>query len=166
MVVKEGAALLQLFQHAHHRVEGYLMDFCEDLERGRREAEWVVRARADLSQHVFVEEQVLFPLVKERLAAVVAGLQEEHGRILDLTQALHDLLQGDADREILQACTTRLMGALSAHNAAEDLGVYPDLLAALGPAKAQALLLEVETVQPPPGWMCVSRLGTADVAGL
>lgn len=158
--VKEGGELLQLFQHAHHRVEGYLMDFCENLVQGRREARWVTRVRADLRHHVFVEEQVLFPFVKGRLAAVVAGLHQEHRRILDLTQELCDLLQRDADLEILQAYAARLMGALRAHNAAEDLGIYPDLLAALGSAKAQALLLEIETMQPPPGWMCASLLGT------
>lgn len=159
MVLKEEEGLLQLFQHAHHRVEGYLIDFCEELERGRRKAEFLARASTDLYQHMFMEEQFLFPLLKERLAAVVASLEEEHGRVLDLMEELHELLRRDADRETLQACTARLMGALSAHNTAEDLGIYPDLLALLGPSRAQILLLEVEKAEVPRGWMCAARLG-------
>ena len=159
MVLKEGEGLLQLFQHAHHRVEGYLIDFCEDLEQGRRETEFLARAATELYQHMFVEERFLFPLVKERLATVVASLEEEHGRVLDLMEELQGLLRRDADRGTLQTCTARLMGALTAHNTAEDLGIYPDLLALLGPSKAQLLLLEVERAEVPRGWMCAARLG-------
>ncbi len=157
MVLKEGEGLVQLFQHAHHRVEGYLMDFCEELEQGRRDSEFLARACTDLCQHMFVEERFLFPLMKERLAAVVAGLENEHGRLLDLMAELQNLLQQDTDREAVQACTSRFMGALTAHNTAEDLGIYPDLLTLVGISKAQVLLLEVEKAEVPRGWTCAAR---------
>ncbi|MCC7485640.1 MAG: hemerythrin domain-containing protein [Burkholderiales bacterium] len=157
MVPAKGGGLLQLFQHAHHRVEGHLIDFREELERGRPGAELLAHAATDLNQHMFVEEKFLFPLLSEKLAAVVAGLQDEHGRVWDLMGELRELLRRDAGRETLQAGTARLMGALTAHNTAEDLGVYPDLLALLGPSRAQALLMEVERVEVPRGWMCAAR---------
>ena len=155
--MKEGQGLHQLFQHAHHRVEGHLIDFREELERGRPKVEFLTRASTDLFQHMFVEEELLFPLLKERLAAVVASLEEEHGRVFDLMEELVELLRRDADREALQACTARLMGALAAHNAAEDFGIYPDLLTFLGPSRAEILLLEVERAEVPRGWMCAAR---------
>lgn len=163
MVQKEGEGLLQFFQHAHHRVEGYLIDFREEVEQDRREAGLLTRASEDLHQHMFVEEEFLFPLVKERLAAAVASLEEEHGRVCDLMEELRGLLSREADREALQACTARLMGALAAHNTAEDLGIYPDLLALLGPARAQALLLEAERAEVPQGWACAARRPRARV---
>ncbi len=160
MVLKEGEGLLQLFQHAHRRAEGHLLDFCEDLEQGREGGESLARAITDLRQHMFVEEKFLFPLARESLAAIVESLEAEHGRVLDLAEKLQDLLRRDAERKSVEASTARLMGALAAHNAAEDLGIYPDLLRLLGPLRAQALLSEVERVEPPPGWTPAARLRT------
>lgn len=157
MVLQERKGLIQFFQHAHHRVEGYLMDFSEQLRHGRREAEFIARAVEDLHQHMFIEEELLFPMVKEGSAAAVANLEEEHGRICDLMEELHILLHREADQSAIQTCSTRLMGILAAHNAVEDLGIYPDLLILLGPARAEALLAEAERAEVPRDWACVAR---------
>ncbi|MBI2290334.1 MAG: hemerythrin domain-containing protein [Betaproteobacteria bacterium] len=163
MVLQEGKGLIQFFQHAHHRVEGYLMDFSEQLKQGRREAEFIARAAEDLHQHMFIEEELLFPMVKEESAAAVANLEEEHGRICDLMEELQILLHREADQSAIQTCSTRLMGVLAAHNAVEDLGIYPDLLILLGPARASALLAEAERTEVPRNWACVARRPKARV---
>lgn len=156
MVPQERKGLIQFFQHAHNRVEGYLIDFCEQLKHGRREAGFIARASEDLQRHLFIEEELLFPLVKERSAAV-ASLQQEHGRVCDLIEELQILLRREADQSAVETCSARLMGVLAAHNAVEDLGIYPDLLILLGPARAEALLAKAERVELPRDWVCAAR---------
>lgn len=163
MVLQESKGLIQFFQHAHHRVEGYLMDFSEQLKQGRRETELIARAAEDLRQHMFIEEELLFPMTKEESAAAVASLEEGHGRICDLMEELQTLLHREADQSAIQTCSTRLMGVLAAHNAVEDLGIYPDLLNLLGMAKAQALLAKAEKAEVPRDWACVARRPKARV---
>lgn len=153
----EQHGLLQFFQHAHHRVEGWLMDFQDGLSQGELRAEFFARAAEGLRQHVFVEEELIFPLVEERLAAPVADLEEEHGWISDLADQIHTMLRQGAEHAGMGRLLARLMSLLAAHTATEDLGIYPDLLALLGSDRAWALLAEAEKGEAPPGWMCAAR---------
>jgi len=149
--------LLRFFQHAHNRVEGWLMDFQDSLSDSRPCAEFFDRAVEELRRHMFVEEELIFPLAKEELAGPVGDLLEEHGRISDLVEQLAALLRHGSDPSEIRTFGTRLMGLLAAHTAEEDLGIYPDLLARLSPDEAQAHLAEAETMEAPPGWVSIAR---------
>jgi hemerythrin-like domain-containing protein len=153
----EQHGLLQFFQHAHHRVEGWLMDFQDSLSQGEVRAEFFDRAAEDLRQHVFVEEELIFPLVEEQLAAPVADLEEEHGWICELVDQIHTMLRQEAEQAGTGTLLARLMSLLAAHTAAEDLGIYPDLLALLGSDKAWTLLAEAEKAEAPARWICAAR---------
>jgi len=163
--------LVQFFQHAHHRVEGWLMDFQGSLEQGPLDQEpdrirrayfegfleLFERAVEALRQHMYVEEEVVFPLVEDDLAAPIADLRDDHGRIWDLVGELKALLLQGAEMSRVQTYTSRLMNLLASHSAKEDLGVYPDLVALLGVERTLALLQEADRAEAPPEWICASR---------
>lgn len=163
MFSEEG--LIPFFQHAHHRAEGWLLDFQEGLEQGRVQPELFDQAVEALIDHMYSEEEILFPLVAKDLAAPITNLHDEHGHICDLVDQTRDILERRLEEPRLLTLTARLVHLLAAHSAAEDLGIYPDLVAHLGPARAHALLAEVETSRAPAGWVCVARRSQGEEPG-
>lgn len=161
MLEQQETILVQFFQHAHHRAEGFLMDFQEELEQGKVEGALLERAAQSIRQHMYVEEELLFPLVETQLAEPIADLRDDHGRVTDLIAAVQALVGQGAAVPRLQQETTRLMNLLAAHSAKEDMGVYPDIVAFLGPARTQAVLRESDGVEPPAGWVCLRRRAPA-----
>lgn len=157
MLEQQETILVQFFQHAHHRAEGFLMDFQEELEQGKVEGALLERAAGSIRQHMYVEEELLFPLVETQLAEPIADLRDDHGRVTDLIAAVQALVGEGAAVPRLQQETTRLMNFLAAHSAKEDMGVYPDIVALLGPARTQTVLRESDGVEPAPGWVCLRR---------
>jgi hemerythrin-like domain-containing protein len=157
MLEQHATILVQFFQHAHHRAEGFLMDFQEELEQGKVEGALLERAAQSVRQHMYVEEELLFPLVESTLAEPIADLRDDHGRITDLMAAVEALAREGAAASRLGEETARLTSVLAAHSAKEDMGVYPDIVARLGPARTQAVLGESDGIEPPAGWACARR---------
>ncbi|MCC7107109.1 MAG: hemerythrin domain-containing protein [Chloroflexi bacterium] len=155
MISKEG--LVPFFQHAHHRVEGDLLDFQEALVRGQVEVALFDQAVEELLNHMYAEEEAIFPVVAVDAPAPVQDLHREHGRICELVEQIRHLLGAEPDGQALRTLTARLVSVLAAHSAAEDFGIYTDLVDRLGPGRARALLHEVENSRAPAGWVCVAR---------
>ncbi len=155
MVERQG--LIQFFQHAHHRVEGHLLDFQESQKEGQADVGLFEVAVEELRQHMFAEEELLFPQIRGRLAGPVADLEQEHGHIWDLADEVEALLGQGGEAAQVGTATARLMSLLAAHCAEEDLGVYSELEATLGADRAWDLMIEAEKAVPPVGWMCGAR---------
>ncbi len=161
MLEQQETILVQFFQHAHHRAEGFLMDFQEELDQGKVEGALLERAAESVRQHMWVEEELLFPLVEKQLAEPIADLRDDHGRITDLIGEVRALVGQGAAGSRIRTETSRLMSFLAAHSAQEDMGVYPDLVALLGSARTQALLKEADGAEPAAGWVCSTRRAPA-----
>jgi hypothetical protein len=157
MLEQEETILVQFFQHAHHRAEGFLIEFQEALEQGTVDGALIERATGSIRQHMYVEEELLFPLVEAQLAGPIEDLRDDHGRVTDLLMTVRALVDEGAPVSRLRQETTRLMRFLAAHSAKEDMGVYPDLVGLLGPARSQALLREADAAEPGAGWVCRRR---------
>lgn len=154
---EEPEGIVQFFQHAHHRIEGWLMEFQEALDESRVDAPLIERAAETLRLHMYAEEEIVFPSMKHELRPAIADLQGQHGRISDLMDELLGLVHAGAGGSRVRQSFSLLSNALAAHCAAEDLGIYPDLLSALGPAVARALLRAADQAELPAGWTCAAR---------
>lgn len=106
---------------------------------------------------MYTEEELLFPRAEEGLAGAIANLHEDHGRISDVVDQMRALLRQRTDASRIQALTTAMVSLLAIHNAKEDLGIYPDLVALLDPDTTQAVLRDVDKAEPPPEWVCAAR---------
>ncbi|MBI2963455.1 MAG: hemerythrin domain-containing protein [Deltaproteobacteria bacterium] len=152
--------IVQFFQHAHHRIEGWLMEFQEALDDSRVDAPLIERAAETLRLHMYAEEEIVFPSMQQGLRSAIADLQRQHGRLSDLMAELLGLVRDGADVSRVRRSFSLLNNALAAHCAAEDLGIYPDLLSTLGPAAARALLRAADQAELPSGWICEARRAT------
>ncbi len=153
----ERHAIIQFLQHAHRRAEGHLEDFEAALERGMIDEDPCERAAAELRLHLYTEEEILFPCASGSLAGAIAGLKDQHGRLSDLLGEFQALVRERAAIPRIRQALFALNNLLAAHSATEDLGVYPDLVSALGTGKARALLREVDRADLPSGWICSAR---------
>lgn len=155
----EPELMVQFLQHAHRRIDGHLTDFRDALEVGEPDWALLEEAKEELLQHMYAEEVLAFPALQEDLPDAIAQLLDEHGQIWDLMSALDEAVATGADLSYLFQALSALLAALAAHSSEEDFGIYPELLARLGPERTLQLLEEAERLRPPPGWVCSARAG-------
>ncbi len=152
---------IELFlQHAHRRIEGWLIEFEEKLDEGLVELPLLESARAELRRHMYVEEKLVFPRAEHKFKEVVALLLEGHGFIWDAAEKLWSEAHRQQDIGSLKKSTQALARLLAIHSAEEDMGIYPDLLDLLGPAASAELLRSCSVATAPQDWVCSARCAT------
>jgi hemerythrin-like domain-containing protein len=114
------------------------------------------RAIHALRRHIYLEEEFLFPLMREKepaLSAPVFVMLREHGQLWQVLDSLEQELNATASGDGLTLCR-RLTVLLLHHNLKEEKILYPradDLL----PESAAVRLREfIASGQLPPGWSC------------
>ena len=113
----------------------------------------LIRALRALRRHIYLEEEILFPLLHQAdpaVAAPVFVMLREHGRIWDLLGTL-ELLGNDAAG---LAVTRQLTSHLLHHNLKEERILYPFADEALPAAEAERLRAFIDTGDLPDGWAC------------
>jgi len=109
------------------------------------------RAIAALRRHIFLEEEFLFPPLRDAgLVMPIFVMLREHGEIWDTLAAVEaGLAAGDAPG----ACRL-LLEQLERHNAKEEPIVYPQADAALSRAAGAGLRAFLDAGRMPDGWVC------------
>ena len=111
------------------------------------------RAIRALRRHIYLEEEILFPLLHQAepgLAAPVAVMLHEHAEIW----ALLDTLEGDQDEESGPALCRQLIVRLQHHNLKEEQVLYPRA-DALPASAADRLRAFIRSGELPDGWVCL-----------
>ena len=118
------------------------------------------RAMDALRRHIFLEEEYLFPPLRDAgLFAPVFVMLRQHGEIWDTLEELEERLDGDA-ATTADTCH-RLLTQLDAHNAKEEPIIYPQVDTVLSDAAGAGLHAFIQAGRMPDGWVC-ARAGTAD----
>ncbi|MGH3626252.1 MAG: hemerythrin domain-containing protein [Sciscionella sp.] len=122
----------------------------------------LARAVGALRRHIYLEEEFLFPLLREAepaLMAPVLVMLREHGQIWNSLDALDEPAHSgtdtdidiDAARETLRQLTVQLLH----HNLKEEKILYPRADVLLPPASAARLREFLDIGLLPDGWVCV-----------
>lgn len=112
-----------------------------------------------LRRHIYVEEEFLFPLLRETgLVAPIFVMLREHGQIWDTLDALDS---GETSDEAALLLCHQLAVQLQHHNLKEERIVYPQADETL-PVQERTRLRELlDTSDLPAGWTC-QRAGTGE----
>jgi hemerythrin-like domain-containing protein len=154
--------LAAALEREHREIDAGIEAFLAALERGAVEREPLERAVQALRRHIFLEEEYLFPPLREAgLFAPIFVMLREHGEIWDTTEALEAQLREGGDGAG-DACR-RLLEQLDAHNAKEEPIVYPQADTVLTDAAGAGLRAFLEAGRMPDGWVC-ARAGAAAAA--
>lgn len=115
----------------------------------------LTRAAAALRRHIYMEEEFLFPPLREAgLVMPVFVMVREHGQMWKILDALDDALAEGAGRQAVTDLLRDLQEELQAHNPKEEQILYPQtgqVLSAEATAELRALL---DAGRAPEGWVC------------
>jgi iron-sulfur cluster repair protein YtfE (RIC family) len=139
----------------HREIDNAIEDFIDKLDCGCVQPEPLHTALEALRRHIYVEEAILFPPIREAgMVMPIFVMMREHGELWRTTDALTDLIADRADNEQLRDTCHRLLRQLEQHNSKEEPIIYPHADTDL-PAQVSAELARfIETGRIPNGWVC------------
>ncbi|GAA2091492.1 hemerythrin domain-containing protein [Pseudolysinimonas kribbensis] len=142
----------------HRDIDGGIEAFVADLDRDVVTPEPLRGAFDALRRHIYLEEEFLFPPIREAgLLMPVMVMIREHGALWQLMDALTELLDendpADVDDELLSTCRA-LLDQLDQHNSKEEPIIYPHADADLDEQAAAHLVDFLESGRTPAGWVC------------
>jgi hemerythrin-like domain-containing protein len=108
-----------------------------------------------LRRHIYLEEAILFPPIREAgMVMPIFVMMREHGELWRTIDALTDLLADGATHEQLRDTCHQLLGQLERHNSKEEPVIYPHADTALPPQVCAELARFIDTGRVPDGWIC------------
>jgi hemerythrin-like domain-containing protein len=115
------AHLIRFLMQDHARINRAL----EAYAQAPSNLDLALTACGELEIHSTIEEEVLYPVIRDELDAGVADAgQEEHAQVQELIDTVSEMEPGDAD---LPAVMHDLMQAFAAHVDHEESSVFPAL---------------------------------------
>ncbi len=148
-------ALSVALKREHQQVDHDLTVFLSGLKCGWIDAEKLNTALEALRRHVYLEERILFPCIRQGgMAMPVAVMTTEHGGIWRTMDALAGLAAG-GDIEAMTAVCRLLLDQLAVHNSKEEDVIYKAADTSLAPDQAAELADFIETGLMPDCWECL-----------
>lgn len=149
----EGAvSLAAALEREHREIDDGLELFSAGDEGTEQRRQALDRAIRALRRHIYLEEEFLFPPLRDAgLAAPVFVMLREHAQIWATLDALEqEVRQGGSG---LHRCH-QLVVQLQHHNLKEERVLYPQADVVLAAPAAERLRTFIETGELPPGWVC------------
>jgi regulator of cell morphogenesis and NO signaling len=147
-------SLAAALEREHHEIDAGIAAFTA--------APWdrqpLGRAIGALRRHIYLEEEFLFPMLREAepgLAAPVFVMLREHAQIWGTLEALERAADASAGAGL--ALRKRLTVQLLHHNLKEEKILYPRADHLLPPAAAGRLRAFLGSGRLPGGWVCMMK---------
>lgn len=153
-------SLAAALEREHREIDEQIAAFTADPSPGDRDRQPLTRAIHALRRHIYLEEEFLFPLLREAepgLAAPVFVMLREHAQIWTTLDSLARELDAGTGAE-LTLCR-QLTVQLLHHNLKEEKILYPradDVLTAPATRRLRAFLSSGDL---PEGWVCTKARG-------
>jgi hemerythrin superfamily protein len=143
----------------HKRIDVYLNDFLLSLS-SKPDMDKFDLIVSSLRNHMFWEEEYLFPEIFEENKLKIQGLEAEHGSILKLLAEVKRLVFIN-ELEDAKKKTQGVIRILKGHNETEEGYIYLELDKLESKKQADLFLKEVEHASAPDDWTCrVLRTGS------
>lgn len=147
--------LAAALEREHHEIDRGIEAFLAARAEGRVEIEPLESAAEALRRHIFLEEEHLFPPLRDAgLVAPIFVMLREHGEIWDTLDLLEAQLRSDPAGEASAPTCSLLLVQLERHNSKEEAIVYPQADEAAGAPGGAGLRAFLESGRLPGGWVC------------
>jgi iron-sulfur cluster repair protein YtfE (RIC family) len=144
-----------VLEREHHEIDSGIAAFIEKLDGGGVQPELLSVALEALRRHIYLEETILFPPIREAgMTMPIFVMMREHGELWRTMDVLADLLVDRTDNEQLRDACRRLLGQLEQHNSKEEPIIYPHADTDLPAAVRAELARFIEAGRIPDGWVC------------
>ncbi|HEY9499967.1 MAG TPA: hemerythrin domain-containing protein [Terrimesophilobacter sp.] len=146
-----GAAL----EREHREIDGGIEEFTANQANGRQAVEPLVRAMTGLRRHIYLEEEFLFPPLREAgMMMPIFVMLREHGELWNTMDAVEALLEKDNDPEATVNACRELLAQLDQHNSKEEPIIYPQADKVLTAEASSGLSAFLADGRMPAGWVC------------
>lgn len=150
-----GETLALALEREHREIDEGIDAFTTSPERGPVETEGLTRAIEALRRHIYLEEEILFPPLREAgLVMPVFVMLREHGEMWQLLDALEAEVAKDSRSDAVTSLIDGLVPRLEAHNEKEEAILYPPSDTVLEGPAAEQLKAFLATGRMPEGWVC------------
>jgi hemerythrin-like domain-containing protein len=113
------------------------------------------QAMSALRRHIYLEEEFLFPPLREAgMLGPVMVMLREHGELWHGLDALSRMLGEAQSSDRASSACRAMLAQLAAHNAKEEPIVYPQAEQVLSPDATAELQEFIRSGELPPGWVC------------
>jgi len=151
--------LSEALTREHQEIDAGIATFIAGLEGGAVDPEPVRRTIDALRRHIYLEEQFVFPPIRQAgVLMPVLVMLREHGALWQLMDDLVELLD-DGDRSGIDALATTshgLLTQLEQHNSKEEPLIYPHVDSDLTEEATAALNEFLANGATPDSWVCES----------
>ncbi|HUH72322.1 MAG TPA: hemerythrin domain-containing protein [Mycobacterium sp.] len=142
-------------QREHREIDTGIETFIGKLECGSMQPEPLTAALEALRRHIYLEEVLLFPPIREAgMVMPILVMLGEHGQLWRTMDTLTDLLADGTDSRRLGDTCRQLLDQLHQHNCKEEPIIYPHADTDLPPQTSAELTRFIETGRTPDGWVC------------
>lgn len=155
------AALSEVLERDHLRIDA-------GIERGhagatdeadRRELAAAVEA---LRHHIYVEEELLFPRLREAgMAGPIMVMLREHAQMWPILDLIDEQLAGEVPADPLPKSCRQLTVLLQHHNPKEERILYPEADAVIAEALDEEIRMILVSQSRLEGWVCRNLRGIA-----
>lgn len=141
-------------EREHREIDAGIEQFVASGDGGADPAP-LLRAMDALRRHIYLEEEFLFPPLREAgMIPPIMVMLREHGELwetMDVLQSSLDNASGDA--EMRDTCT-ELLAQLASHNSKEEPIIYPQADRILSAEATGELRVFLDSGRLPDGWVC------------
>ncbi|WP_022901069.1 hemerythrin domain-containing protein [Humibacter albus] len=143
-------------EHEHRAIDGGIEAYLEG-DPGHPPVERLVEAMAGLRRHIYLEEEFLFPPMREAgMMMPIFVMLREHGALWNAMNGIDTALTDGADRDAVAALCKDLLSLLDAHNSKEEPVIYTQADAMLREEASAELEDFLKTGTMPEGWVCAN----------
>jgi hemerythrin-like domain-containing protein len=147
--------LADALEREHREIDGGIEEYTAALDRGDADTTPLLRAMGGLRRHIYLEEEFLFPPLKEAgMTMPIFVMLREHGELWDTMDGLDALLTATTASGALQDACRELLAKLDSHNSKEEPIIYPQADAVLEPEANGRLHAFLAEGRMPEGWRC------------
>jgi regulator of cell morphogenesis and NO signaling len=148
-------SLAAALEREHREIDRGIESFLAGRAQAQGQLEALRQAMEALRRHIYLEEEFLFPPLREAgLSAPIFVMLREHGEIWDTLEAIEAQLRAGGGDAPLAAGAETLLGQLERHNFKEEAIVYPQADAALTANRTAGLGEFLAVGRVPDGWVC------------
>ena len=153
--MKEQRQVSVVLLEQDHHLRDRLSALGAELASEQKAAESIPAISAALTWHMYVEEELLVPQLDQgRFDDMVATVTREHGEMAGLMDAVAELEWAGDDPSNNDDPASRLCALFEGHSHTAEFVVYPALDALPDRVVRAQLLDQLETAEPPTGWLC------------
>lgn len=142
-------------EREHREIDGGIESFTASLEAGGNDTDPLVRAMAGLRRHIYLEEEFLFPPLREAgMMMPIMVMLREHGELWNTMDGVETLLAEDTEPEAMLKSCRELLAQLDKHNSKEEPIIYTQADTVLTATASAELSAFLEAGRMPTGWVC------------